>query len=200
MRWLLLLLCCTALGLGCGTDRTVTGSSERWACTAQSDCETGFSCICNFCQPATGAVACLTDAGADVTVADAGKTDTGTPDAGTPDTGPTDAGGPVPTKCNVADWSGCPAGQGCYWDDTVDQTLCMASGSGALNATCDPFKLNDCGQGTGGAPLICDFTDAKCYHLCNTDSPSCPTAATCYGLEDQDKKPLPNSAGVCVPK
>ena len=156
LPWMIAL--CIGLGVGCSTGREVTGAGERFACTSSSACASGYSCFCGFCQPSGGQVSCLTDAGpvdggADTLAPDTGAPDTGTTDTGTTDTGTIDAG-PVDAgsgPCNVADWTGCATGQGCYWNDTSGKAECLSHGTKDLNASCDAGTLNDCGRTTGGA-------------------------------------------------
>ncbi len=215
-----------ALAAGCSTDRVVDGDSERFACFNNSDCVTNYSCFCGFCQPLGGPQRCLTDVGpaadagkadsgatdsgatdsgaTDSGTTDSGTTDTGTTDTGTTDTGTTDTGttdtgsGVTPADCDPVDWSGCPAGQGCYWNDAISKTVCQAHGALGQNASCDPSALSSCGKSASGAPLLCDGVDQKCYPLCRAGSSTCPAGETCYALQDADKKPWPKQTGICA--
>lgn len=170
--------------LGCSTDRTVTQDDARYACTTSDDCVTGYGCACGFCQPVSaGQVACLADAGE--------------VDAGKADAGPTDTGSTGP--CNVLTWAGCAKGEGCYWDDAVNAAVCLPHGSLGVGKPCEPAKLTQCGRTLKNIPLLCDALDSKCLPLCSTaKAKSCSIGLQCYGLEDKNKNPWPNNAGVCA--
>lgn len=200
--------------LGCGADRDPRAAGEFFACDAPADCLAGYDCVCGWCQP-TGAtpVGCgLRDglgadansgsdaAGTDSGANDSGPTDTATTDTGTSDTGGgTDAGGDTSgTTCSPLTWSGCPSGQGCYFDEGTASSFCLGHGSAGLGDACQPSAPTPpCGRDKGGAPLLCDTVELKCQPLCKTSKPSCPNGWQCYPLGAQ--KRWADEAGVCAP-
>lgn len=77
--------------------------------------------------------------------------------------------------CNLADGTGCPAGQACQLGGTTTATAeCQPSGTGTLGATC--ASNADCSEG-----FLCEGNTMKCQHYCCMSGTTigCPTGQTC---------------------
>lgn len=105
--------------------------------------------------------------------------------------------------CNLADWTGCSAGFGCYYGPAIKQTLCKKHTSVTEGTACDPCSLTECGLSTDNHPLICDAVDKICRRTCDLTKPvkpgQCPSGQQCYQLVDDKNVPYPSSGGVCAP-
>lgn len=214
------------LTVGCGSDRDPRENGVYFACSTASDCLSGYACTCGWCQPKDATpVGCglldggstadaSTDAGAgDGGVSDGGLSDTGdasadaaadTADAGSGDAADsTDSADGSDTAdagsgaCSPLTWAGCPAGQGCYFNEDTAKTFCLSHGALGAGQACQPTASTPpCGKGAAG-PLLCDVIELKCQPLCRTSAPSCPNQWTCYPLGAKTK--WPDDAGVCAP-
>ena len=105
--------------------------------------------------------------------------------------------------CNLANWSGCSAGYGCYYGPAIKQTLCKKHTSFSEGLACDPCNLTECGLASDNHPLICDAVDSVCRRTCDATVPlktgQCPTGQQCYQLIDDKKVPYPSTGGICAP-
>jgi hypothetical protein len=195
--WCLLLLA----SAGCSDGRTARSKTELYHCAVAADCLSGYTCVCNFCQP-TGQAPYCPDGGS---LADGGSADAGSTsdDAQAAEVcAPSDAA-LTPGACNLVDWTACGQGQGCYFDPASQSSGCDVHGCKGLMEPCDP-KGHECAVATIDGqprPLRCDAIDAKCYPTCNAKSgqPACPSTMICYQLES-NKVPWPEGAGICAPK
>lgn len=196
--------------IGCGTDRDARASGEFFACDAPADCLSGYDCVCGWCQPAGATpVGCgLRDGfGADASAGDSSSVDTGTTDTGATDTGATDTGATDAgkdssdtsgTSCSPLTWSGCPSGQGCYFDEGSASSFCLGHGSAGLGDACQPnASTPPCGRDKAGAPLLCDTVELKCQPLCKTSKANCPNGWQCYALGAQTR--WADETGICAP-
>lgn len=217
--WLLVAALAMLALAGCSDDKSATLAGTLYGCNTQSDCLTGYSCFCNLCQKPGSQAVCL-DAGSE----DAGATDASSADvadaqdSGVPDSSPADVisldaqpdvpkadvqPDVLPVTCNLVDWSGCPAGQGCYYTSASKTRSCLPHGALGQDQACNPFLL-ECGVAAIGGvqrPLRCDTQDKKCYPTCNTKDLGkfpCKTGETCYFLADPSDNPLPDDAGICA--
>ncbi len=104
------------------------------------------------------------------------------------ETGMTGGGGTGGTgmgACTLVPQSGCPMGQGCYFNGNTGLSgECAPSGMIPIGgANC--MAINDCVPGA-----LCAGTDATnpnataCFQMCNpTDASSCPAGQTCFDLQ-----------------
>lgn len=164
-----------------------------------------------------GADTSVDDAAADAMGSDALGTDAST-DAATDssnDTGGPPVGTPIGvcnqsvssdvvfTSCNLATWTGCDAGFGCYYGPAIKQTLCKKHSTLGEGAVCDPCNLTDCGLASDNHVLICDLPTKACHRTCDATVPlkpnQCPTGEQCYQLTDDKNVPYPSTGGICAP-
>ncbi len=204
-----------ALGIGgCGADRDPREAGTYFACSADADCLSGYSCLCGWCQ-VVGAtpVGCSASdaAGGQDSVSDGSAADaadaSGTDVADTADTADTsdtsDAQDVADTAdtgagCSPLTWSGCGTGQGCYFDEGTAASFCLGHGSLGAGETCKPdAPAPPCGKDKAGKPLLCDVIELKCQPLCKTSAPDCPNSWKCYPLGA--KTPWADEAGFCAP-
>lgn len=208
---------------GCSDDKSATLAGTLYGCKTQADCLAGYSCFCNLCQTPGSHAVCLDADGKEDGTADASSADVAdVQDSSLADVIPIDTQADVAkvdvppdiahadvaadvaqTPCNLVDWKPCPAGQGCYYTSATKTSGCLPHGNFGQGQACDPFLL-ECGVATISGvprPLRCDTQDQKCFPTCNTKDLAkfpCGVGEICYVLQDPDKKPLPDSAGICA--
>ena len=236
-----LLSACLAIALGACTDnRNAVTPGELFHCTTDSDCLSGWTGQCGYCQqPGIQQFTCGVSAGDvsdDATLSDdsangdanndtdANNGDTAGSDGNGDTTGGTDAasdtGGPpvgtpigvcnqsvssdvIFTTCNLATWSGCDPGYGCYYGPAIKQTLCKKHATVGEGVTCDPCNLTDCGIAADSHVLICDLPTKVCRRTCDATVPlkpnQCPAGEQCYQLTDASGGLYPSTGGICAP-
>lgn len=193
----------------CMDSRNATTPGQLYHCTTDTDCLSGWACHCGYCQQPGieqyGCSATGNDTSEDGTIVADTSGDTGGPPVGTSlgicnQEVSTDV---IFTTCNLASWSGCDSGYGCYYGPAIKQTLCKPHSSFAEGAACDPCNLTECGLTAAGEPLICDAVDKICRPTCDATVPvksgQCPTAQQCYQLVDDQNVPYPSTGGICAP-
>lgn len=215
-------LCVAAFALdGCGTDRDPREAGTYYACSADTDCLGGYSCVCGWCQvvgatpvgcsaaDAAGGQDGVTDASgsdtggpadiADSTNAgDAADTSDGVQPADTVDAADSADADDTASSCSPLTWVGCASGKGCYFDEGTAASFCLGHGSLGAGESCKPdAPTPPCGKDKAGKPLLCDVIELKCQPLCKTSAPDCPNNWQCYPLGA--KTLWADQAGICAP-